>query len=102
MKESCMSTEKQSAIASEEYVIQDVQILKDGVHLYINSKEIVLSLELPNLKTVVFNSNRENTNVILGQKNRIAYGNGYITDRLCGLNFKISPFSFRSWTLYNL
>ena len=31
-------------------------------------------------------------NVILGQKNRIAYGNGYITDRLCGLNFKISPF----------
>lgn len=49
---------------------------------------------LPNLKTVVFNSNREKTNVILGRKNRIAYGNGYITDRLCGLNFKISPFSF--------
>ncbi|MCI5670617.1 MAG: RecX family transcriptional regulator [Bacilli bacterium] len=45
MKESCMSTEKQSATASEEYVIQDVQILKDGVHLYINSKEIVLSLD---------------------------------------------------------
>lgn len=54
----------------------------------------MLREELPNLKTVVFNSNRENTNVILGQKNRIAYGNGYITDRLCGLNFKISPFSF--------
>lgn len=49
---------------------------------------------LPNLKTVIFNSNREKTNVILGSKNRVAYGNGYITDVLCGLKFKISPFSF--------
>lgn len=49
---------------------------------------------LPNLKTVVFNSNREKTNVILGQKNRIAYGSGVISDVLCGLRFKISPFSF--------
>ena len=49
---------------------------------------------LPNLKTVVFNSNRENTNVILGPKNRVAFGNGYIEDVLCGLKFKISPFSF--------
>lgn len=49
---------------------------------------------LPNLKTVVFNSNREKTNVILGSKNRIAYGDGFITDELCGLKFKISPFSF--------
>lgn len=49
---------------------------------------------LPNLKTVIFNSNREKTNVILGRKNRVAFGNGYITDELCGLKFKISPFSF--------
>lgn len=49
---------------------------------------------LPNLKTVVFNSNREKTNVILGKKNRVAYGNGVITDILCGLRFTISPFSF--------
>ena len=54
----------------------------------------MLCKALPNLKTVVFNSNRENTNVILGKKNRVAYGNGYITDELCGLKFKISPFSF--------
>ena len=49
---------------------------------------------LPNLKTVVVNSNREKTNVILGAKNRTLYGSGYITDLLCGLKFKISPFSF--------
>lgn len=54
----------------------------------------MLKNALPNLKTVIFNSNREKTNVILGSKNRVAYGNGYITDELCGLKFKISPFSF--------
>ncbi len=54
----------------------------------------MLKERIPNLKTVVFNSNREKTNVILGGKNRTAYGNGYITDMLCGLKFRISPFSF--------
>jgi len=54
----------------------------------------MLRESLPNLKTVVFNSNREKTNVILGNKNRVAYGKGYITDVLCRLKFKISPFSF--------
>ena len=54
----------------------------------------MLKAELPQLKTVIINSNREKTNVILGSKNRIAYGSGYITDVLCGLQFKISPFSF--------
>lgn len=54
----------------------------------------MLRERIPNLKTVVFNSNRENTNVVLGAKNRVAYGSGYITDILCGLKFKISPFSF--------
>ena len=54
----------------------------------------MLRAELPMLKSVVINSNREKTNVILGSKNRTAYGKGYITDELCGLKFKISPFSF--------
>ena len=49
---------------------------------------------LPNLKTVIFNSNREKTNVILGSKNRVAYGEGTIEDELCGKRFRISPFSF--------
>lgn len=54
----------------------------------------MLREKLPDLRTVIFNSNREKTNVILGRKNRIAYGSGYIEDELCGLRFKISPFSF--------
>jgi 23S rRNA (uracil1939-C5)-methyltransferase len=53
-----------------------------------------LRTALPNLESVIFNSNRENTNVVLGRKNRTAYGKEYITDILCGLKFKISPLSF--------
>jgi 23S rRNA (uracil1939-C5)-methyltransferase len=54
----------------------------------------MLKAKLPNLKSVIINSNREKTNVILGSKNRVIYGSDHITDILCGLKFKISPFSF--------
>lgn len=53
-----------------------------------------LKENLPDLKSVVVNSNCEKTNVILGEKNRTAYGRGYINDVLCDLKFKISPLSF--------
>ncbi|MCH5303727.1 MAG: 23S rRNA (uracil(1939)-C(5))-methyltransferase RlmD [Ruminococcus sp.] len=53
-----------------------------------------LNDNIPNLKSVVFNSNRENTNVVLGLKNRTAYGRDYIEDILCGKRFKLSPLSF--------
>ncbi len=54
----------------------------------------MLKEELPMLKSVIINSNREKTNVILGSKNRTIYGSNYITDELCSMKFKISPFSF--------
>lgn len=50
--------------------------------------------KLPELKTVVLNTNTEKTNVITGKICRNLYGNGYITDELCGLKFRISPLSF--------
>ena len=68
----------------------------------------MLREELPNLKTVAFNSNRENTNVILGKKNIVLYGDGYIYDKLGNYIFKISPLSFyqinpvQTEKLYNL
>lgn len=46
------------------------------------------------IKTVVVNVNTENTNVILSNENIIIYGDGYITDKLCGFKFNISPNSF--------
>lgn len=59
------------------------------------------------IKTIVKNINNKNTNVILGDKNVVLYGNGYIEDVLNGYRFKISPLSFyqvnlvQSQILYN-
>lgn len=46
------------------------------------------------IKTVCINTNTKNTNVILGDKTKILYGSGYITDLLCGIQVDISPLSF--------
>lgn len=45
-------------------------------------------------KTLVVNINKEKTNVVLGNKCINIYGNGYITDILCGVKIKLSPLSF--------
>ena len=54
----------------------------------------ILIQKFPNIKTIVKNINKKNTNVILGNKNEILYGDGYITDNLGEYKFKISPMSF--------
>lgn len=61
-----------------------------------NEKEIVnqLTNEYPEIKTVIKNINNRNTNVILGEKDVILYGDGYIYDELSGYKFKISAKSF--------
>ena len=46
------------------------------------------------VKTIVKNINDKNTNVILGNKNEVLYGDGYIYDYLGDYKFKISPMSF--------
>lgn len=46
------------------------------------------------IKSIVINTNSKSTNVILGHECRTLYGSPYITDRLLGLTFKLSPLSF--------
>ena len=50
----------------------------------------------PFVKGVVAVKNRERTSMVLPEdpEVRLIYGRGYITDRLCGLRFRISPASF--------
>ncbi len=48
----------------------------------------------PDISTVVWNINPTDTPIFLGQHSELLYGNGYITDILCGLEFRISPTSF--------
>ncbi|MBQ6542883.1 MAG: 23S rRNA (uracil(1939)-C(5))-methyltransferase RlmD [Clostridia bacterium] len=53
-----------------------------------------LSEKFPEIKSIVININKDKTNVILGKKCRTIYGDGYISDYLCSLKFRISPLSF--------
>lgn len=70
--------------------------------IVINGQEIPKEKELveeikskyKNVKSIVKNINKKNTNVIMGQENINLYGEGYITDVLGEYVFKISPSSF--------
>ena len=48
----------------------------------------------PEITTVVENVNNRHTNVILGNKEKVLYGSGFIKDTIFGLTFEISPSSF--------
>ena len=48
----------------------------------------------PEITTVVINVNNKKTSMVLGEKESVIYGKGYIEDTLCGCTFRISPKSF--------
>ncbi len=48
----------------------------------------------PEITTVIFNINPGKTNLVLGKREEVLFGNGYITDTLCGCTFRISARSF--------
>jgi 23S rRNA (uracil1939-C5)-methyltransferase len=48
----------------------------------------------PEITTIVQNINEQQTSMVLGDKNKPLYGQGYIEDVLMGLRFRISPNSF--------
>lgn len=62
----------------------------------------------PEITTIVQNINDKDTSMVLGPRNQVMLGKGYIEDTLCGMKFKISPNSFyqinsvQTEKLYNL
>lgn len=48
----------------------------------------------PEITTIVQNVNNKHTSLVLGEKSRVLYGNGYIEEDLCGFRFRISPKAF--------
>lgn len=48
----------------------------------------------PEISTIVVNVNNRSTSMVLGDKEQVIYGKGYIEDILCGKIFRISPRSF--------
>ena len=53
-----------------------------------------LRKEHPEITTVVLNVNDKKTSMVLGERDIVLYGKGYIEDILCGCTFHISPQSF--------
>ena len=48
----------------------------------------------PEITTIIMNINDKRTSMVLGTKEKIIYGKGYIEDVLCGCTFRISSRSF--------
>ncbi len=71
------------------------------VCLVINGDEIPSEKQLverlsgfTDIKSIVLNINKKDSNVILGDVCRTLYGSDYIYDELCGVKIRLSPLSF--------
>ncbi len=64
--------------------------------LFPGRNELVKSLTKKHkeIKTIIQNTNPRNTSVVFGNKDRVLFGVGYITDKLLGISYKISHRSF--------
>ncbi|MBR6754460.1 MAG: 23S rRNA (uracil(1939)-C(5))-methyltransferase RlmD, partial [Clostridia bacterium] len=80
------------AFKTNEFMVVLVTAKGDFPH----KEEFVSELIRQNGKitTVVWNINPTETPLFLGDKSEILFGEGYITDKLLGLSFRISPKSF--------
>lgn len=48
----------------------------------------------PEITTILINVNNKRTSMVLGEKEQVLYGKGFIEDELCGRRFRISAKSF--------
>lgn len=48
----------------------------------------------PEVSTIVLNVNARDTNAVMGSEERVLFGRGWISDTLCGLEFRVSSRSF--------
>ena len=71
-------------------------VLVTGSPIFPSKNNFVKALrkEHPEITTIVANVNNRNTSMVLGDKQQILYGKGYIEDVLCGKTFRISSKSF--------
>ena len=69
-------------------------VVVNGKSLPHSEKLVESLLEIPGMTSISYNINQEKTNVILGKKIVNLYGEGYITDYIGDIKFRISPLSF--------
>ena len=71
-------------------------VLVIGSPIFPSKNNFVKALrkKYPQITTVVLNVNDKKTSMVLGERDIVIYGKGYIRDTLCGCIFRISPQSF--------
>ena len=74
--------------------IMVVLVLRSPIFPSKNNFVKALRKEHPEISTVVVNVNDKHTSMVLGTRDIVLYGKGYIEDTLCGCKFRISPQSF--------
>ncbi len=75
---------------------QVMVVLVTGSSVFPSRKNFVQALRVlhPEITTVVHNINGKRTSLILGDKESVLYGPGFIEDEISGLRFRISSQSF--------
>lgn len=71
-----------------------VCLVINGDKLKASEKLVEALLKIEGMTSISFSINKENTNVIMGKTIVDLYGNGYITDYIGDVAFRISPLSF--------
>ncbi len=71
-------------------------VLVLGTHIFPSGNNFVKELRKlhPEITTVITNINDKKTSMVLGEREKVVFGKGYIVDELCGCRFRISPKSF--------
>lgn len=75
---------------------QTMVVLVSGTPLFPKKDEFVKELLTlhKEITTVIHNINGAKTSLVLGERETVLYGDGYIEDKLCGKTFRISAKSF--------
>ncbi len=73
-----------------------LMVIVIGSKVLPGSNELIKKIRAahPEIRTIILNFNSLNTSMILGKREKILYGPGYITDEIDGLTFRISSRSF--------
>ncbi len=71
-------------------------VIVTGTEVFPKKRDFINALlkEHPNIVTIVQSVNNRHTSMVLGNKNIVLYGKGYIDDELCGLTFRLSATAF--------
>lgn len=75
---------------------QVMVVLVSGTNMFPSKKNFAKALleKHPEITTILWNINNKKTSMVLGDKEEVLFGKGYIEDTLCGKTFKISAKSF--------